>query len=143
MYVCEVALLCPTLCDSMNCSLPGSSVHGILQARILEWVAMPSSRGSSQCKDRTCASRVSCLAGGFFTAEPLRPAPLEKSLPPLWCSPCPQGSQAIFSGFALHFPMGGRLIPAQVTWSFWLHLERQGEGEESCIDGAPGPCRFL
>ena len=39
--------LCPTLCDPMDCSLPGSSVHGILQARILEWVAMPSSRGSS------------------------------------------------------------------------------------------------
>ena len=39
--------LCLTLCDAMDCSLPGSSVHGILQARILEWVAMPSSRGSS------------------------------------------------------------------------------------------------
>ena len=38
---------CPTLCDPMDCSLPGSSVHGILQARILEWVATPSSRGSS------------------------------------------------------------------------------------------------
>ena len=38
---------CPTLCDLMDCSPPGSSVHGILQARILEWVAMPSSRGSS------------------------------------------------------------------------------------------------
>ena len=42
---------CLTLCDSMDCSLPGSSVHGILQARILEWVAMPFSRGSSQPKD--------------------------------------------------------------------------------------------
>ena len=40
-------LLCPTLCDPMDCRLPGSSVHGILQARILEWVAMPSSRGAS------------------------------------------------------------------------------------------------
>ena len=38
---------CPILCDTMDCSLPGSSVHGILQTRILEWVAMPSSRGSS------------------------------------------------------------------------------------------------
>ena len=42
-----VAQLCPTLCDLMDCSLPGSSVHGILQARILEWVAIPFSRGSS------------------------------------------------------------------------------------------------
>ena len=46
--VCDQSLqLCLTLCNLMDCSLPGSSVHGILQARILEWVAMPSSRGSS------------------------------------------------------------------------------------------------
>ena len=44
---------CLTLCDPMACSLPGPSVHGILQARILEWVAMPSSRGSSQPRDQT------------------------------------------------------------------------------------------
>ena len=43
----EVAQSCPTLCDPMDCSLPGSSVHGILQARILEWVAVSFSRGSS------------------------------------------------------------------------------------------------
>ena len=42
---------CPILCDSMDCSLSGSSVHGILQARILEWVAMPSSREFSTPKD--------------------------------------------------------------------------------------------
>ena len=46
----------PTLCDPMDCSPPGSSVHGILQAGILEWVARPSSRGSSQPRDRTCVS---------------------------------------------------------------------------------------
>ena len=45
-----VAQLCPTLCDTMDCSPPGSSVHGILQARILEWVAIPFSRLSSQHK---------------------------------------------------------------------------------------------
>ena len=44
----EVAQSCPTLCDPMDCSLSGSSVHGILQARILEWVAISFSRGSSQ-----------------------------------------------------------------------------------------------
>ena len=48
----------------MDCSLPGSSVHGILQARILEWVAMPFSRGSSQPRDRTWVSHTT---GGFFT----------------------------------------------------------------------------
>ena len=61
--------LCPTLCDSMDYSLPGSSDCGILQARILEWVAMPSSRGNSRPRDWTCSSSSSCIAGGFFTAE--------------------------------------------------------------------------
>ena len=51
----------------MDYSPPGSSVHGILQARILEWVAIPFSRGSSQPRDRT---QVSHIAGGFFTVEP-------------------------------------------------------------------------
>ena len=55
---------CPTLCDPMDCGLPGFSVHGILQARILEWVAIPFSRGTSQPRDRTV---VSCIAGRFFT----------------------------------------------------------------------------
>ena len=48
MNECEVAHLCPTVCDPMDCRLPGSSVHGILQARILEWVTISFSRGSSQ-----------------------------------------------------------------------------------------------
>ena len=46
-----VAKSCPTLCDPMDCSLPNFSVHGLLQARILEWVAMHSSRGSSRPRD--------------------------------------------------------------------------------------------
>ena len=49
----SVAQSCPTLCNLMDCSPPGSSVHRILQARILEWVATPFSRGSSQCRDQT------------------------------------------------------------------------------------------
>ena len=49
----EVAQSCPTLCDPMDCSLPGSSIHGIFQARVLEWVAIFFSRGSSQPRDRT------------------------------------------------------------------------------------------
>ena len=52
---------CPALCDPMDCRPPASSVHGVLQARILEWVAMPSSRGSSHPRDRTCMSWVSCI----------------------------------------------------------------------------------
>ena len=62
---------CLTLCDPMDWSPPGSSVHGILQARILEWGATPSSRGSSQSRNQTCISCIFCMAGKFFTAEPL------------------------------------------------------------------------
>ena len=58
---------CPTLCDPMDCSPPGSSVHGLLQARILEWIAIPFSRGSSRPRDGT---QVSCIAGRFFTVRP-------------------------------------------------------------------------
>ena len=56
--------LCLTLCDSVDCSPPGSSVRGILQVRILEWVAMPSSRGSPWPRDGTCVSNGSCWATG-------------------------------------------------------------------------------
>ena len=61
--VCDTHLY-PTLCYPMDCNSPGSSVHGILQARILEWVATVFSRGSSQPRDQTW---VSCIAGRFFT----------------------------------------------------------------------------
>ena len=52
---------CPTLCDPIDCSPPGSSVRGILQARILEWVAMPSSRGSLRPRDQTRVAYVSFI----------------------------------------------------------------------------------
>ena len=73
-WVCVTAKLFqsgPALCKPLDCSLPGSSVHGILQARILEWVAIPFSRGSSQPGARTS---VSCIAGGFFTVWATREA---------------------------------------------------------------------
>ena len=57
----SVTQLCPTLCNPMDYSLPGFSVHGILQARILEWVATSYSRGFSQPRDRTSISWVSCI----------------------------------------------------------------------------------
>ena len=60
-----VTWLSLTLCDPMDCNLPGSSIQGILQARIPEWVAMPFSRGSSQPKDGT---QVSHMASRFFIA---------------------------------------------------------------------------
>ena len=64
-WICYACLLsyfsCVWPCDPMVHSLPGSSVHGILQARILGWVAMPSSRGSFSPRDRTCVSYASCI----------------------------------------------------------------------------------
>ena len=72
-HICEVhkcvcaylvAQLCPTLCNPIDCSLPGSSVHGILYARILEWIAILFSNRSSWHRDQT---QVSCIAGEFFS----------------------------------------------------------------------------
>ena len=63
----KVTQSCLTLCDPTDCSPPGSSVHGILQARILEWVAISFSRGSSRPRDQT---QVSYIAGGLFTDSP-------------------------------------------------------------------------
>ena len=69
--LCLVTQLCLTLCDPVDCSLPGFSPHGLLKARILGWVAMPSSRGSSQPRDRTPVTRI---AGRFFTIWATREA---------------------------------------------------------------------
>ena len=69
---------CPTLCNPMFCSPPGSSAHGVLQARILEWVATSFSRGSSRPRDLT---QVSCIADRFFTSWATREAPGSEYLP--------------------------------------------------------------
>ena len=68
---CLVAQLCPTLRGPLDCGLPGSSLHGIFQARILEWVTISISRGSSWPWDRTRVSCLSCqrLAAGLFTTS--------------------------------------------------------------------------
>ena len=69
----EVTQSCLTLCDHMDCSLPGLSVHGVFQARVLEWVAISFSRGSSKPRDLTHVSWIfpvpPALAGGFFITE--------------------------------------------------------------------------
>ena len=64
LYKVLVPQLGPTLCDSMDCNPPDSSVHAIFLARILEWIGIPSSRGSPQSRDWT---QVSCTAGRCFT----------------------------------------------------------------------------
>ena len=68
-YACEVAQSCLTLGDSMDCGLPGFSIHGIFQARILDWVAISFSRGSSRPRDWT---QVSHIAGRCFTIWAIR-----------------------------------------------------------------------
>ena len=83
MWVC--ALSCLTLCNPMDYSLPGSSVRGIFQARILEWVAISYSRGSSQ-------PTSPALEGGFFTTEPpgkptLKAGSLNHFGTPSFCTP--------------------------------------------------------
>ena len=62
----SVTQSCPTLCDPMDCSSTGSSVHGIFQVRIVEWVVIPFSRGSFWLRDWI---HISCLAGGFLTKD--------------------------------------------------------------------------
>ena len=72
----ELAQSCPTLCDPLDCSLPGFSVHGIFQARVLEWVAISFSRGSFWPRDQT---QVSCIAGRRFTLWATREAGVAKT----------------------------------------------------------------
>ena len=79
MCACLVASVmsesCLTLCDTMDCSLPGSSVHGILQARILEWVARSSSRGTPNTGIRLASLTSPAWAGRFFTTSATWEAP--------------------------------------------------------------------
>ena len=101
----EVAQSCPTLCDPMDCSLPGSSVHGIFQARVLEWIAISFSRGSSQPRDWT---RVSHIIDRRFTIWAY------------WWSPNPPVTINYLLDFIL-FPLF-KLIPSSGFGpSLWLH----------------------
>ena len=82
---CSVAQSCSTLCNSMDCSWPGSSVHGVSQARILEWVSISYTRGSSQLRDWTC---ISCTGRWILYHWTMREIPSENcpsqiELPPL------------------------------------------------------------
>ena len=71
-HSCLVTRSCLTLWTPLDCSPPDFSAHGIFQSRTLEWVAISSSRGSSQPRDSTLISFVSCIAGGFFTLWAIR-----------------------------------------------------------------------
>ena len=82
--VCSATQSCLTLCDPMNCNLPGSSVHGTFQARILEWVAISFSRGSSWPRDQTHIFRASCTGRWVpHHCSACIISPYPDSLPPL------------------------------------------------------------
>ena len=95
----------------MDCTLLGSSVHGILQARILEWVVVPFSRGSSQPKDRT---QVFCIVGRFFTIWATREA--EYRIACINIQKKPGEFIASFKQLSLKF----QLTPMSVRWTWWL-----------------------
>ena len=111
----SVAKSSPALCKPRDCSPPGSSVHGILQARILEWVAISFSRGSSQPRDWTC---ISCFRIGFFTTEPPGKTPWimactgdllgDTFLDSLWTSPGKPG-QSLNPRVAVKMKLGYQL----------------------------------
>ena len=69
---CDIAQSCLTLCETMDCSLRGFSVHGVFQAWVLEWIAISFSRGSSRLRDQT---QVSCIAGRYLTLWATRESP--------------------------------------------------------------------
>ena len=122
---------CPTLCNPMDCNPPGSSVHGILQARKLEWVAIPFSRGSSRPRDRT---RVSCLAGGFFAAEPPGPTGLgDPNRMGEWYPPQPLGCQSFPSPFQVY-----QLCSLNYEVCFW-HLKFSDLFEISAVVNTTTP----
>ena len=78
MKHCVCAKLCPTFCDPMDCNLPGSSVYGILQARIPEWAAILFFRGFSWLRDQTHVSMFPALAYKFFTTNTIWKAKEER-----------------------------------------------------------------
>ena len=150
----EIAQSCPALCDPMDYSLPGSSIHGIFQSRVLEWSAISFSRGSSRPRDRTQVSRI---VGRRFTVWTTREVLLHRGpsnswwkrvkfsqllvpLMPWIFSTFPAGSVKEFSGYlsfawklslASPLPSGQNLSPSPdpqgLSRSVWLlpsHLTR-------------------
>ena len=99
---CEVTQLCLTLCDPMDCSPPGSSIHGIFYARVLEWVSISFSRGSSQAKDQTWVSHIAGRRFTFWATKESQPDiqfSSVQSLSRVWlfATPCITAHQASLS----------------------------------------------
>ena len=147
MHARSAAQSCLTLCDPMDCSPPGSSVHGIFQARILEWVAISSSTGSSWPRDQTRVSYISCsgrqiLYHSLPLGSPLQELNLTKMLQVRkWKSgrvsgaemgkPSPGTSEKVKSGMSTsRVCLGegyGKLFPLHKTSSLWIHSQASSE----------------
>ena len=149
--LCLVSQLCATLCNPLDCSLPGSSVHEILQARTLEWVAISFPRGSFQPRDWTCVSCVSCMAGRFFTCWATGEAKIQRyqdrKIRYFWikqqCNSLFQGIQdSQFSFWALSVEMepleretdrkerNGSKVPC---WTLWFNYNNADQLCEHCL----------
>ena len=115
------AQLCLIICNPTDWRPPGSSVHGIFQARIVEWVAIPSSRGSSWPRDRTWAF---CIAGWFFTVCFARQS--------LFCGGCAWPlfltAQALYESFEQQWSDWGRELLDQVIFPIWITKSGFGGG---------------
>ena len=131
-WVSEVAQLCPTLCDPVDCSPPVSSIHGILQARVLEWGCHSFSRGSSRPRDRTQVSRIQIQTFLQFckslfkifwyigvvlsVLKEITPGDFSNNVGPMLSWPeCPLLSP---SGFLLILPYAG----SSESWTPWMYL---------------------
>ena len=113
----------------MDCNPPGSSVHGILQSRILEWVVISFCRGSSQPKDQT---QVSCIAGGFFTFWSTREAPFFSVPVGFWV---PAGPSVVCYSVGLCQASGSSRYPSVEAWLFPI------SGEGRALGYRPRACR--
>ena len=121
---------CLTLCDSMDCSPPSSYVHGVFQARILEWIAISSSRKSSQPKDQTGISCASCLAVRFFyhwaTREAFHPW-IQLKMSWKWDWNTVKIQQLLCLNFSSWMTAGSVSAVATRWISFWGGTDQQSE----------------
>jgi len=122
LYVYSVAQLCPILCDSMDCSLPGSSVCEIFQTRILEWVAISSSRESSQTRDRNLISHVFWIGRRIlYHCTPLQHSCLEN----------PTDGGAWWA--AVHGVAKSRTVLSDFTFTFHFHAMEKEMSTHSSV----------
>ena len=135
LFCCLVAQSCPTLCDPMDCSPPGSSVLGISQARTLEWVAISCFRGSSPPRDRTL---VTCISRYILYCWATREAPLihlwnsKRKILEIYKENLIFTSTTIFLALTFHLSTGNH----QNTLSFCMSLPSVHMGTDNCEKGA-------